>query len=143
MKHLILPAALALAFAGSVAFAQQPAASPDSQQSPAPIERHHAPNPHRETAGLTRQLSLTPDQSAKIEPILADREQKVAALRSDTSLTDDARRQQMRAIQKQSREQLDAVLTPAQQEQMKSIRHNRGPHGAPGEGQPSTPPPAA
>ena len=143
MKHLILPAALALAFAGSVAFAQQPAASPDSQQSPAPIERRHAPNPGRETARLTRQLSLTPDQSAKIEPILADREQKVAALRSDTSLTDDARRQQMRAIQKQSREQLDAVLTPAQQEQMKSMRHNRGSHDDPSQGEPASPPPAS
>ena len=143
MKRLILPAALALAFVGSVAFAQQPAATPDSQQSPAPIERHHAPNPHRETARLTRQLNLTPDQSAKVEPILADREQKVAALRSDTSLTDDARRQQMHAIQKQSREQLEAILTPAQQEQMKSMRHNRGSHDDPSQGEPASPPPAA
>jgi len=138
MKRLILPAVFAVVLTGSMIFAQQPA--PDVQQPPAPIQRHHAPNPQREAARLTRQLNLTPDQTAKIEPIFADREQKVATFMSDSTLSDDARKQQLHAIRKSSMEQLDAVLTPDQREQMKAMRHN---HDHPSQPQSTTPPPTA
>ncbi len=142
MNRLALTTALGLAFAGSIAFAQQPA--PDAaQQPPAPIVRPHdgprAPDPHRQALMLSRRLNLTPDQTAKIEPLLADREQKMAALRANTSLTPDQMREQMRSIHQQERSQFASILTPEQQEQMKAMRHHgRGQfHGQPGGTTPS------
>ena len=83
MKRILYPAALVLALSGGLAFAQEPA--PQPQQAPAPIVRpheHRAQDPHRAAMRLSKQLNLTPDQTAKIEPILAGRDQKLAALKS-------------------------------------------------------------
>ena len=139
MNRTYLPTALALiVLSGSMAFAQnQTQAQTDPQQSApqaAPM-RHHRPNPHRETAMLTRKLNLTPDQSARLEPILADRDQKLAALKQNTALSQADFRTQMKAIHKDTKQQLESVLTPDQQAQMKAMRHHKG--DAP------TPPPAA
>ena len=144
MKRTILPAALALVLAGSVAFAQQTTPAPDAQQpADAPAaHHHHKPNPERETARLTKQLNLTADQAAKVEPILADRDQKMEALFSNTALAPQDKHQQMRAIHENTKQQLDAVLTPDQVQQLKAMRHNHRGNGN-GQEQPPTPPPAA
>ena len=141
MKRTILPAALALVLAGSVAFAQQTPTTPapDAQQ-PADAPHHHRhPSPERETARLTKQLNLTSDQAAKIEPILADRDQKMKDLWSNTALAPQDKHQQMRAIHESTKQQLDAVLTPDQVQQLKAMHHG---HRGNGQDQPA-PPPAA
>jgi protein CpxP len=117
MKRLILPATLLLTF-GTIAFAQQPDTQP-----PAPIQRAHAPNPMRETARMTKQLSLTPDQAAKVEPILADREQRISAIRNDTTLTPDQQMHQIKQVRKSSQEQIRGILTPDQIQQMRAERN--------------------
>jgi periplasmic protein CpxP/Spy len=155
MNRTILTAALSFTLAGPLAFAQQPQAPADGQQPPAPItrsqpgtpygaqdggvpgpraRRFHKPNPHREAMMLSRRLNLTPDQTAKIEPILTDREQKMDALRANTSLTPDDLRRQMGQLRRQERTEMFAILTPEQQEQFKSMhrgRGGRGPQGTP------------
>jgi Spy/CpxP family protein refolding chaperone len=137
MNRLLLSTSLALALSTSIVFAQQ--------QDPAPATAHTANhhrrthNPQREAARLSKKLNLTSDQTAKLEPILADRDQKIAALRSDTTITPVVAKQQMRAIRKDTKQQLATVLTPDQLQQLKALRHSRGnPNQAP----PSTPPPA-
>ena len=142
MKRTILPAALALVLAGSVAFAQQttPAPAPDAQQPAAAPHHHRHPSPERETARLTKQLNLTADQAAKIEPILADRDQKMKDLWSNTALAPQDKHQQMHAIHESTKQQLDAVLTPDQVQQLKAMHHG---HRGNGQEQPPTPPPAA
>lgn len=153
MKRTLLSAALTLSLTlpGSLVFAQQtgPAqqTTPDSQQTPSSAQqwgrhRHfHHPDAQRETARLTRQLNLSSDQSAKLEPILADRDQKMADLWSNQSLAPQDRREQMRAIQQSTRQQLESVLTPAQIEQMKSMHH--GHRGGANQTQPANPSPGA
>jgi Spy/CpxP family protein refolding chaperone len=141
MKRTILTAALSLALAGTAAFAQQPAPTPDAQQPPP--KPHHAPNPQHEAKHLSKVLNLTPDQTAKLEPILADRDQKMEALRSNTTLAPKEMHQQMRAIQQDTQQQLSGVLTPDQLQQMKAMRHEHGPHGGPNQAQPTPPPPSA
>jgi periplasmic protein CpxP/Spy len=140
MKRILLPAALSFALCGSFALAQQPT----DQQPPAPIERphhHHAPDPQKATAMLSKKLNLTPDQTAKLEPILADRDQKVSALMANTALTPEDRHTQMKAIHRGTEQQLAGVLTPDQLQQMKAMRH--GPHGPRGHhGEPPAPPAA-
>jgi Spy/CpxP family protein refolding chaperone len=136
MKRILLPAALAISLCGGFAIAQQP-----DQQSTAPVERHHhgnrAPDPHKATLRLSKELNLTPDQASKVEPILATRQQKMSALMADTSLTPDARREQFRALHKDSERQIAGVLTPDQLQQLKSMHHG---HGRRSQNQP---PPAA
>jgi protein CpxP len=120
MNRLLLSTSLALALSGSLAFAQQ--------QDPAPApaaKHHHAHNPQREVAKLSKKLNLSSDQTAKLEPILADRQQKIAALRADTSLSPDQRRQQFRNIHESTRTQLAGVLTPDQMQQLRNMHHGR------------------
>ena len=133
MKNAILSAALVLTFAAPAAFAQampsqDPAQQNQVQQNPAQQDgsQHRMPDPHRAAMRIGRQLNLTPDQTARLEPILADRQQKVQALRANTSLTDDQRRAQMRTILQGTRLQMANILSPDQMKQLKELRRHGG-----------------
>jgi periplasmic protein CpxP/Spy len=129
MKRILLPAALVFTLCGSFALAQEP------QQAPAPIERphhhhgHHAPDPQKAAAFLSKKLNLSTDQTAKLEPILADRDQKMSALMANTALTPQDRHTQFRAIHQATEQQLAGVLTPEQLQQMKAMHHGFHGHG--------------
>ena len=127
MIRPLLSTALALSLGSLLASAQQSAPPPtDGSQ---PQQRHfHQPNPHREAAMLSRRLNLTPDQTAKVEPILADRDQKLATLHADTSAAPEAKRTQMKSIRLDTEQQLSTILTPEQMQKMQSTRHHRGAH---------------
>jgi hypothetical protein len=147
MNRTILSTAIALALTGSLALAQAPQQPPppDSLQAgPHQHQWHHRrPSPEREAARISRVLNLSPDQTARLEPIFADRDQKMAALFQNQDLAPQDRHQQMRAIQQGTREQLATVLTPDQLQQLKTLRREHGPHGPgqwQGHGQPSAPP---
>jgi Spy/CpxP family protein refolding chaperone len=129
MNRIALPTTLAFVLAGGIAFAQQAApTAPATQAAPAPV---HVANPRHQAAKLAKELNLTPDQTAKIEPILADRDQKIAALKTDTTLAPKAFKKQMHAIQLNAKEQMDAVLTPEQAEQLKTLQHTHAPKSQP------------
>jgi periplasmic protein CpxP/Spy len=139
MKRLLFSTSLAaLALSGTLLFAQQP---DTSVAAPAPTVKahHHARNPQREAARLSKKLNLSSDQTAKLEPILADRDQKIAALKSDTTITPMIAQKQMHAIHQQTRQQLAAILTPDQLQQLKSRHHG---HGTPAQTPPQTNPQA-
>jgi len=133
MNRLLLSTSLALALSGSLVFAQQQ----DAASAPV-AKHHHAHNPQREAAKLSKKLNLSADQTAKLEPILADRDSKIAALTNDKTISPVVMKQQMRAIHQQTRQQLATVLTPDQLQQIKS-RHHHG-QGAPGQTQPENQP---
>ncbi len=133
--------ALALIFStGSLAMAQQlqsdgtisqpQQAAPAQQPTPdqAPMHRH-APNPAHETRRLTRQLGLTPDQAAKLQPVLADRDARIAALHSDTTLDPKTMHRQGHAIARDTQGKIDALLTPAQQQTYADLRAAHHHHG--------------
>lgn len=75
---------------------------------------------------MGQRLNLSADQTAKLEPILASRDQKTAALRGNTALSPQDMKMQMRAIHKETRQQLNAVLTPEQMQQLKTMRRGHG-----------------
>jgi periplasmic protein CpxP/Spy len=135
MNRLLLSTSLALALSTTLVFAQQQDAAP----APTTQAHRHTHNPQREAAKLSKKLNLTSDQTAKLEPILADRDQKIATLRNDTSITPLIAKQQMRAIHKDTKQQLATILTPDQLQQMKALHHG---HGHPNQAQPNTAPPA-
>lgn len=122
MNRIILTSALLLSLAGVTTFAQ--ATTP---QAPTQTQRH-VHNPHKAAIKMSRKLGLSQDQTAKLEPILAERQQKMRALRVDSTLTDIQKKDQRRQIQQSTRTELSGVLTPDQMQQLrimqKAHRHN-------------------
>lgn len=116
MKALIL--STALLFAPALLSAQ---AATDSTPLPAPTHHHHSP--HKAAARLGRTLGLSADQQARVEPILAARQQKADAVRANTQLSSAEQQQQLHAIRHDAHTQLGAVLTPDQMRQMKARHH--------------------
>ena len=135
MKHLILPVSLALSLSCGAAFAQgtDPAQTPQQQVPATQGYHHHNPNPRKQAEFLTKKLNLTPDQTAKIEPILAQRDQQMQALRQNQQLAPQDRHQQMRSINQTAEQQMAGVLSPDQMAQLKAMRHARGHHGQNGD----------
>jgi periplasmic protein CpxP/Spy len=124
MRHVFLPAVLAITLTSGLAFAQ--ASAPGTPGTTPQVRHTH--NPHREAMKMAQRLNLSADQTAKLEPILANRDQKAATLRGNTALSSQDMKTQMRAIHKETRQQLNAVLTPEQMQQLRTM--HRG-HGAP------------
>ena len=129
--HSVLMASLALGGGLLAAQAQTATQQPDQTQQAASQSgqyHRHTPNPQRETKMLTKRLGLSSDQAAQVEPILADRAQRMEAL--DSSQGDPASmKQQRRAIMQDTKQKLDAVLTPAQQQEMAQMHRGHGKHG--------------
>lgn len=129
MNRLLLSTSLALALSGSLVLAQQQQDAPAAPSA----KHHHTHNPQREAEKISKNLNLSADQTAKLEPILADRDNKIAALKNDTSLSPSAMKQQRHSIHQQTRQQLATILTPDQLQQLKAHHHG---HGAPSQTQP-------
>jgi Spy/CpxP family protein refolding chaperone len=116
-----------LLFAGTgFVFAQAPGAS-DPSAGQAQPGQHRTFDPGKQAAHLGEKLGLNSGQVAQIQPILADRFQKMQTLRADNSLSQDDRRAKARAIQQEANSKIEALLTDTQKqqfEQMLAERHN-------------------
>jgi len=71
---------------------------------------------------ISQQLNLTPEQKAKILPILADEGPKVQAIKNDNSLSRIQKIQQIKAIHGQTDPQMKAILSPEQYQKLQAIR---------------------
>jgi hypothetical protein len=71
---------------------------------------------------LQQRLSVSPQQSAQIVPILANEGRKVIAIRNNNSLSNVQKMQGVKATQQQSDPQLKAILSSAQYEKLKVVR---------------------
>ena len=133
MKRTLLTSALAITLAATAAIAQQTTQQPSgdaaTQQPTGQYSHHHRGHgkmdPHKAAQHVGKKLGLSDDQTAKLEPIFADSQQKMSALRANTSLTPDQRREQMKAIHTDTQSQLSTVLTPDQMQQLHSMRRGR------------------
>ena len=130
MKNYLPPLLALVLLTSGAAFAQSPSA-PDSAQTPA-MHQHHPRDPARQARHLSKKLGLSSDQSAQLQPILADRDQKMQALATNTSLDPKSMHQQRRAIAQDADQKLSAILTPAQQQQYAAMKaaHHHGHKGA-------------
>ncbi len=119
MKTVLRLAALALAasLACGAALAQD---APNN--SPAAGAHHGAADPQQQLDRLTKRLQLSPDQVAKIQPILQSRQQQAEAVRSDSSLKGADRRAKLLSIMQDADSQLQAVLTDTQRQQYQQWR---------------------
>jgi len=121
---------LTLAIAGSMAIVAQ--APQDQPQGPRPHGQWQGrqQDPQFEIKMLTKRLSLSPEQAAQIEPILADRQARMKALKPAEGSTPDfkALRQQHKAIMDDTKTRINAILTPDQQAKLQEHK-GRGPRG--------------
>ena len=82
-------------------------------------------------ARMFQGLNLSEEQRARVQTILQGERTQIQALRSNTALTDEHKKQQVRELRKNNHQQLLAVLTPEQQAKMKQFRNQRmGRHAA-------------
>ena len=84
---------------------------------------NHPPerDPAKQAAHLGKQLGLTRDQVAQITPILADRQQQLQNLRADGSLSRKARRAKTKALQRDSKSKVEALLNDTQKQQYEQL----------------------
>ncbi len=74
---------------------------------------------------LAKQLNLTRKQAKRLYPIMQAQEPQLRAVRSDSSLSRVEKLHRFHAIQDASDPQVKAILTPAQFQQLQSIRKQR------------------
>jgi Spy/CpxP family protein refolding chaperone len=119
MRNQILSVCMAALMLTGMALAQTAEAPASAGQG------KHARGEGRMFAGL----NLTPDQKAKVQTIFQSERSQMQALRSNTSLTEEQKKQQVRELRKNNHQQLMAVLTPEQQAQLKQHHPGAGKGG--------------
>ncbi len=100
------------------------AAALAQQDSPAPPDaaaqqggHRQPPTPDEQVARMTKRYNLSADQQAQIKPIIADQQQKMMALRGDSSLSRDDKMAKMKSIHEDSNTKIQAVLNDTQKAQ--------------------------
>jgi Spy/CpxP family protein refolding chaperone len=81
-----------------------------------------AQNRAAKVEAIAQQLNLSPEQKAKILPILREEAPKVAAIKNDNSLSKMQKVQQIRTIHQQTDPQMKAILSPEQYQKLQGIR---------------------
>jgi Spy/CpxP family protein refolding chaperone len=144
---LIAPLALtaALALTPFVAGAQTQTSAPTSDA--AMTRPRHMPDADHQLRHMTKRLNLTDAQQQQIKPILVDRDNQIAAIRNDTSLTPEQQHSSMGKLMRESASQIRNVLTDSQREQWdasrEKMRERRQGKMTPAEQPAPTTPPAA
>lgn len=88
----------------------------------APAAPSQSPQAEEKVIALAQQLKLTPQQEAEVIPILKAEAPKLEAIKNDTSLSGMQKVSQLRAIHSETSGPLQKILTPAQYEQLQTIR---------------------
>ena len=73
-------------------------------------------------AMLAEKLNLTDAQKSQFQQIGRDMRKQGMAIRQDSSLTDNQKKEKVRELRKQSHKQMFSVLTPEQKEKLKQLR---------------------
>jgi Spy/CpxP family protein refolding chaperone len=73
-------------------------------------------------AMLAQKLNLTDGQKEQFQQIGKDMRKQGMAIRQDSSLTDEQKKEKIQALRKQSHQQMFSVLTAEQKEQLKQMR---------------------
>jgi hypothetical protein len=138
--------ATGLTLGTAAAFAQQdsPAAPDASAQQPGSGRMGRQPmTPDEQLARMTKRYDLSADQQTQIKPILADTQQQMMSLRSDSSMSRDDKMAKMKTIREGANTKIQAILNDSQkqkfaedqQRQQERMQQHGG--GAPAGGPPS------
>lgn len=95
------------------------AATPETQG--APGGSGQAPAAGRSTS-VEDELQLTSEQKAKLQPIIQEEMTQINAVRSDTTLSTDQKREKIMQIKQTQFPKIQAVLTPEQQKKLADMQ---------------------
>jgi Spy/CpxP family protein refolding chaperone len=111
--------ATGLALGSAAAFAQQDSPAPPDSAAAAQQGGGHRqpPTPDEQVARMTKRYNLSADQQAQIKPIVADQQQKMMALRGDSSMSRDDKMAKMKSIHEDSNTKIQAILNDTQKQQ--------------------------
>jgi Spy/CpxP family protein refolding chaperone len=127
-----------MALGGAMSFAPALLAQDASTNAPAGAPPAAAPGGGGQMRGqnadqmiqrLTTRLNLTPDEQAKVKPIIEDEMQQMTTMRS---LAPEDRRAKMMALRQEVMTNMQAVLTPDQFTQYQQMTQRRRPGMGPG-----------
>ncbi len=79
--------------------------------------------------GVYEQLNLTADQKAQLQALKENFKRESEALRNSTSLSVEEKQARKRDLHTNWRSQSEAILTPAQKEQLQRIKAEKGVNG--------------
>jgi Spy/CpxP family protein refolding chaperone len=74
---------------------------------------------------VAKELNLTPQQEAKVLPILKEEGPKVEQIKNNPSLSGIQKMKELRAIHSQTAPQLQQILSPEQYQKLQAIREQR------------------
>jgi protein CpxP len=110
--------ATGLTLGSAAAFAQQDSpAPPDAAAQQGGYGHRQPPTPDEQVARMTKRYNLSADQQTQIKPIVADAQQKMMALRQDSSLSRDDKMAKMKSIREDSNTKIQAILNDTQKQQ--------------------------
>ncbi|HEX5483844.1 MAG TPA: hypothetical protein VFZ08_14575 [Terriglobia bacterium] len=122
-------AAVALGTLAFVALAIRPGLAATQDQTAPPEPSHQgrtmAARRGHEMHWLSKKLSLTKDQKAKIRPILENQRQQMRALRQDSSLSQQEKRARFMEIRSKTIDQIRPILTEEQRATLEQIQKQR------------------
>ena len=75
---------------------------------------------------LSEKLNLTDEQKAAIKPILAAEANEIKAVHQDSSLSNEQKQAKIKEIRDNSREKINALLTPEQQKTFAEMKDQAG-----------------
>jgi periplasmic protein CpxP/Spy len=108
----------AMAFTSTASLAQAPAPQPPAKAAKA------GKGEHGKLAKVLKQLNLTDQQKADLKPILMDQRTQAKAIREDSKLTPEQKKEKMKDLMKATHEKIAAILTPEQKAKLKELRRN-------------------
>jgi|GEM_PF-4671176 len=80
---------------------------------------------HRRGHAAFAKLNLSDQQKARLKTLHQTQKGKITAVKSNTNLSDQEKRQQITAIRKESRQEFQKLLTPEQKSQIQKMRSSR------------------
>ncbi len=97
------------------------------QRTAAPAQAHgKGPlSPEEELQHLTEALKLSPEQQAKIKPILTNRRAQLTGIRADRTLSPEGKSEKMRALDEDANGKLMSLLTADQKPRYEAMVQHR------------------
>jgi len=97
-----------------------PASNPPSGSGAKPWHHEHK-SPEEQLAWLTTKLGLSATQQGQIKPVLVSKGEQLKTIFENTSLTEEQKHDQVKALFESTNQQIESYLNPAQVTQFKEL----------------------
>ncbi len=117
MKKII--AILAVVFMSQLAIAQENATT-GTKKAKSERKMHHKGGKHKKE--MMKALNLNDEQKGRLKEMKTAHKQKMEAIKNNSSLTDEQKKEQMKALRTEQRNGMQSVLNDEQKQKMKDMR---------------------